>query len=160
MKIKDISPPDYLTPLLVLGGELRAKRKALGLNATATAEAAGISRVTLHRIEKGEHGVAMGAYFNVANALGLEIGVLPRKDELQIANLHEGWIPARIRLEDYPQLKLLAWQVHGVESLTPMEALGFYKRNQRHMDEKNLLPHERALIDSLSFALDNGDANI
>ena len=156
MKIKDFPAPDYFTPLLAMGVDLRAKRKQMGLNATATAEAAGISRVTLHRIEKGELGVAMGAYFNVAKALGLEVGVLPKKDELQRANLHEGWIPARIRLEDYPQLKLLAWQVHGVDTLTPVEALGIYQRNKRHIDEKNITPNERALMDALSLALGNG----
>ena len=160
MNIKDLPALDYYTPLLALGVGLRAKRKQLGLYATATAEAAGISRVTLHRIEKGEPGVAMGAYFNVAKALGLEVGVLPKEEVLQIANLHDGWIPARIRLEDYPQLKLLAWQVHGVDTLTPVEALGVYKRNKRHIDEKNTSPNERALMDALSLALDNGDTGI
>jgi hypothetical protein len=34
-----------------------------------------------------------------------------------------GWIPARVRLADYPQRKQLAWQVHGVDELPTAEAL-------------------------------------
>ena len=40
--------------LVTLGAAVRQRRKALRLSAVATAEAAGISRPTLHRIEKGE----------------------------------------------------------------------------------------------------------
>jgi len=39
---------------------LAEKRKALRVSATVAAEAAGMSRVTLHRIEKGEPSVTMG----------------------------------------------------------------------------------------------------
>ena len=39
--------------LQALGAQIRAQRKALGVSATVIAEAAGVSRVTLHRIEKG-----------------------------------------------------------------------------------------------------------
>ena len=42
-----------LTRLQELGAQIRARRKALGVSATAAAESAGMSRVTLHRIEKG-----------------------------------------------------------------------------------------------------------
>ena len=58
------SPPSAaqtLSELKALGAQLRAQRKALKVNATVAAEAAGISRVTLHRIEKGEPSVTMGA---------------------------------------------------------------------------------------------------
>ena len=53
-------------------------------------------------------------------------------------------------------MKQLAWQVQGVDALTPREALGIYERNWRHLDEAALLPHERQLIDALRLAL--GDA--
>ena len=35
-----------------------------------------MSRVTLHRIEKGEPAVAIGAYLNARVALGLDFGIL------------------------------------------------------------------------------------
>ena len=57
--------------LQALGAQIRAQRKALRLSATVTAEAAGLSRVTLHRIEKGEPSVTMGAWCNTMAALGL-----------------------------------------------------------------------------------------
>jgi len=59
--------------LRYLGEEVRKKRKALRISATAAAEAAGMSRVTWHRIEKGEPSVTMGAYLNAMAALGLEL---------------------------------------------------------------------------------------
>ncbi len=69
----------------------------------------------------------------------------------------EGWIPARIHLADYPQLKQLAWQVHGTDELTPAEALSIYERNWRHVDANALEPRERQLIDALRTAL--GETN-
>ena len=48
--------------LIALGKRIRAHRKARRISATTAAEAAGMSRVTLHRIEKGEPSVTMGAY--------------------------------------------------------------------------------------------------
>jgi hypothetical protein len=64
-----------------------------------------------------------------------------------------GWIPARIRLAEYPQLKQLAWQVQGAGELTPREALGIYERNWRHLDFPALEPRERDLVDSLRTVL-------
>ena len=65
----------------------------------------------------------------------------------------EGWIPARVRLAEYPALKQLAWQVQGTDFLTPREALSIYERNWRHLDEQALQDHERSLIDALRSAL-------
>ncbi len=62
--------------LSALGKQIRAHRKALRITATSTAEAAGISRVTLHRIENGEPSVTMGAYLNALAALGLDFGII------------------------------------------------------------------------------------
>jgi transcriptional regulator with XRE-family HTH domain len=71
--------PDPATKLLkALGEQIRTRRKSLRISATAAAEAAGLSRVTLHRIEKGEPAVTMGAYLHVMGALGMELGVLPK----------------------------------------------------------------------------------
>lgn len=141
--------------LQALGGQIRARRKALGISATAVAEAAGLSRVTLHRIEKGEPAVTVGAWLNAMDALGLALG-LQRPADVPPTTAgadRKGWLPARIALADYPQLRALAWQVHGTDTLTPAEALGIYERNARHLDAQALKPAEQDLIDALRTAL-------
>lgn len=141
--------------LIALGKQIRAHRKALRISATTAAEAAGMSRVTLYRIECGEPSVTMGAYCNAMLALGMNFGII-KSTELASAVLNEGredWIPSRIHLSDYPQLKQLAWQVHGTDELTPMEALSIYERNWRHVDEEALEPRERQLVEALRIGL-------
>ena len=143
--------------LAAIGLQIRAKRKALKINATVAAEASGISRVTLYRIEHGEPSVTMGAYMNALAALGLDLSVVSSTDVAAKSMEHPPlWIPARVRLADYPQLKQLAWQVHGTEELTPAEALSIYERNVRHLDIQALEPAERMLIDALRVALGDG----
>lgn len=141
--------------LAAIGAQIRAHRKALHISATAAAEAAGMSRITLHRIEKGEPSVTMGAYLNAMAALALDFGIIPAAAPLaQLAEeARTGWLPARIRLADYPQLKQLAWQVQGADELTPREALGIYERNWRHLDLPALEPRERDLVDTLRQVL-------
>jgi transcriptional regulator with XRE-family HTH domain len=142
--------------LQALGAQIRAQRKALRLSATVTAEAAGVSRVTLHRIEKGEASVAVGAWCNALAALGLSLqarsAMDARADRAQRAD-RVGWIPARVALADYPQLKSLAWQVHGTDTLTPFEALDIYERNARHLDLQAMSADEQALLQALRQAL-------
>jgi transcriptional regulator with XRE-family HTH domain len=146
--------------LVALGNRIRAQRKAMGINATTLAEAAGMSRVTLHRIEKGEASVTMGAYLNAIAALGLDFGIIEDVDQGRPSNDLKGLIPARIKLADYPQLKKLAWQVQGVDALTPSEALSIYERNWRHLDVKALEPHEQQLIDALQLGLGEIDKDV
>jgi len=144
--------------LTLLGGEIRLHRKALKVTATATAEAAGLSRVTLHRIEKGEPSVSMAAYMSVIHALGLDFAVFP-VDELiskDAGARRKGWIPAQVIVSDYPQLKQLAWQIHAATRLTPVEALNLYERNWRHLDLQNMEPNERDLVDALQLAFGKG----
>lgn len=138
--------------LIALGGQIRAHRKALRISATTAAEAAGMSRVTLHRIEKGEPSVTMGAYLMAMAVLAMNFGMIESVANSPTVD-RTGWIPARINLSDYPQLKQLAWQVHGAGGLTPTEALSIYERNWRHIDEKSLEPHEQQLIDALRSGL-------
>ena len=79
--------------LSALGGRIRAQRKKLKLNATVAAEAAGMSRITWHRIEKGEPTVTMGAWFNAVTVLGLTLDI----PETEITGTdRRGWIPARL----------------------------------------------------------------
>lgn len=154
--------PDLIGAAITLGSQIRARRKALGVSAVVAAESAGMSRVTWHRIEKGEPSVTMGAWLSAAATLGLmlqapfQLQEKPAQYSLasQDDDVHEGWLPARVRLDDYPQLKQLAWQIHGVDALTPVEALGIYERNWRHLDEEALQPHERQLIAALRLAFD------
>ena len=139
--------------LQALGEQIRARRKALRLSATVTAEAAGLSRVTLHRIEKGEPSVTMGAWCNAMAALGMDLQAHTGTQEPAATPDRAGWIPARVALADYPQLRALAWQVHGTDTLTPAEALGIYERNARHLDMEAMPAHERALLEALRLAL-------
>lgn len=147
------TPRNVADTLVALGNRIRARRKVMQINATTLAEAAGMSRVTLHRIEKGEASVTMGAYLNALAALGLDFGIIEDVDAGRPHDDLEGLIPARIHLADYPQLMKLAWQVQGVDSLTPSEALSIYKNNWRHLDVKALQPHEQQLIDALQLGL-------
>jgi transcriptional regulator with XRE-family HTH domain len=144
--------------LIALGQQIRAHRKALRISATTAAEAAGMSRVTLHRIEKGEPAVTMGGYINAMTVLGLDFGLVTPSESIESHRAvdREGWIPARITLVDYPQLKQLAWQVQGADILSPKEAWDIYERNWRHLDEQALGLHEQQLIDALRLAFERG----
>lgn len=136
-----------------LGAQIRARRKQMGISAAAAAESAGISRVTWYRVEKGEPSVAVAAYANAARALGMvwqfgsEKGTPPHDSAAP-----EGWLPARIPVASYPELRKLAWQVSDGGVLTPREALSIYERNARHLDMPALTPRERALIAALRIA--------
>src|SRR5574343_1679417 len=102
----------------------------------------------------------MGAYLNVLAALGMNFSAADagKAPAGNAADDMAGWLPARVRLAEYPQLKQLAWQVQGVDELTPREALGIYERNARHLDDAALLPRERNLIAALRQAFGDADA--
>ncbi len=120
-----------------------------------------MSRVSVHRIEQGEPSVTMGAYLNVLAAIGLTLSASETAAASQpnTADDRAGWLPLRIRLARYPQLKQLAWQVQGTDELTPREALGIYQRNWRHLDETELSPQERELIDALRQVFGSADGS-
>lgn len=157
-------PPELdpgTTQLQALGQQLRTRRKALRVSSTAAAEAAGMSRVTLHRIEKGEPSVAGGAWAHAMAALGMTLlarnaeGTEPAGASASPPDLAE-WIPVRVRLADYPQLKALAWQVHGTDTISPLEALSIYERNARHLEKAAMSPAEQALLRALDAGLGDG----
>lgn len=150
-----LSAEQCLAQLQALGDQIRAQRKALRVSSTAAAEAAGVSRVTLHRIEKGEPSVTIGAWCNVFAALGMALQA-QRVSEAGTGAApvdRTGWIPARIPLANYPQLQSLAWQVHGTDTLTPIEALDIYERNARHLDMAAMAADEQALLQALRLGL-------
>lgn len=138
--------------LAALGERLRAERKRLGVSVVTAAEAAGMSRVTLHRIERGEPSVTMGAYANAAAALGLALDLASPPPAAPSRTPPAG-VPQRIVLADHPQLARMAWQHQGATEVTPTEALSLYERNWRHIDQAALAPHERALIHKLVASL-------
>ncbi len=137
---------------LRLGRALRIARQALGISVTAAAESARISRVTWHRLEKGEPTVALGLLLAAARVLDMDVRLQPFQaiTEGREDAPPDQWLPLQIRLEDYPQLRQLAWQVgDGRQTLTPREALGLYERNWRHVQPALLEPREQALLDGL-----------
>ena len=134
-----------------LGEKLRRAREAQKVSAVSAAEAAGLSRPTLHRIERGEPGVAMGSWVALASALGLQLDAIDPRAAAAPAPL-----PERIRLDDFPQLKQLAWQLPGVEDVSPKEALDLYERNWRHVDVARLTSAERVLLRTLAQAFGAG----
>ncbi len=146
-----------LEPLKLVGEQIRAQRKTLKISATALSEAAGISRVTLYRIEQGEASVAVGAYAQVLDALGLKLAIEPahaqKNQEIKSLAL---WIPARIELARYPALAQLAWQVNSSAALKPLEAWGIYARNAKHLDMQAMRPEEKQLWQALKAAFDEG----
>lgn len=143
------------TRLRALGERIRAHRERQKVSATVAAEAAGMSRVTLHRIERGEPSVTMGAYLSAIDAVGLQLELRdphhPRQVAPDVASL-----PERVRLADFPQLRRLAWQLHDVDELSPADALNLYERNWRHVDRSSMETPERALVQALVDRLGGG----
>lgn len=70
--------------LSALGERLRAARLRRKFSAETVAERAGISRMTLHRMEKGDPAVTLGNYLKVLGVLRLEADLdrVARDDEL------------------------------------------------------------------------------
>jgi transcriptional regulator with XRE-family HTH domain len=143
----------FITQQLDLGAKIATHRKALGVRAQSAARSAGISRVTLHRIEKGEASVSLGAYLQVCQALGLHLGILtangeqtPHHQQPTNSVVADGF---HIRIGDYPQLTALAWQLDVNTLLSDEEARSIYERNKRFLDVKHILGQERVLMQRL-----------
>ena len=152
--IKTLSD-DAASQLAAIGQLIRQHRKSFKITANATAETADISRVTLHRIEKGEPTVSMSAYLNVVSALGLHLHLSAKTDIENATNGDNvGKLPVRLSLSDYPQLKELAWHVQGVAELSLIEAHSIYERNKRFLDIENLSDSEQELIQLLGIAFE------
>lgn len=105
---------NYSIPLPVqrtlrkLGHDIRDARLRRRIPAAVLAERASISRMTLHKLEKGEPGVSIGIVASVLFVLGLhkrldELADL-RYDELGLA-LEEEQLPKRIRRKRRKPLK-------------------------------------------------------
>lgn len=152
--------PDAVADRLkALGLRIRQARLASKVSAASAAEAAGMSRVTLTRIERGEPSVTMGAYLGLMAALGLGFAVgdaAPPDLPSAPAERNTSVPPAVIRIADYPQLSAVAWHVPGLEELTPAEARGIYERHWRHVDAGAIGPAEARLIRQLGLVVGAG----
>ncbi|HTR01205.1 MAG TPA: helix-turn-helix domain-containing protein [Candidatus Acidoferrum sp.] len=141
--------------LLDLGAAIRARRKQLGVSVVQAAAAAGMSRITWHRVEKGEASVTIGAYANAAQAVGLQLQVAAPVTTKQASMA--GVIPALIKVDAYPQLRALAWQLPADHMLTAREAWAIYDRNQRHLDLPAMNAAERELLTALQQGMGHHD---
>ena len=133
--------------LASLGQRILLQRKKLKVAAESVALAAAISRITLHRIEKGEPGVSMGAYISVIIALGLNLSIQEVAPKLNDAEEEKN--PCEIAIKDYPQLKLISWQLKDDAVLNAIEAKNMYERNQKYILFNEMTEHEKKLIKQL-----------
>ena len=77
MPRKTAPPPPTLEEILrVLGENIKLARLRRRITASMLAERAGMTRVTLRKIENGDGGVTMGAYAMVLFCLSLEKDLL------------------------------------------------------------------------------------
>ena len=150
-RIERLSSQELADRVSEIAARIKGRRKAMGVSASAASEAAGMSRVTWHRIESGQTSVTIGAWFNALAVLGLEFDLGDRSSQEAVADPSESgaFLPVSIRVGDYSQLEALAWQLSPRQTLTPQEAWDIYRRNRRHLDESTVSPRERALITAL-----------
>ena len=158
--MKDLEFKSYIQDnyLANLGQKILLQRKTLKVSADSTALASGISRITLHRIEKGEPSVSMGAYISVIEALGLHLD-LSKKDLQRHSKTENDLNLSQIAIKDYPQLKQICWQLSDDAVLTAVEAKNTYERNERHINFDGFSDKEKNLIKQLEVYFKNRIGN-
>ena len=91
-----------------LGHDIRNARRRRRIPVAILAQRASISRMTLHKVEKGEPGVAAGTYATVLFSLGMAGRLADvadaRHDAVGLA-IEEGHLPERVRLPRRNKLK-------------------------------------------------------
>jgi transcriptional regulator with XRE-family HTH domain len=157
--------------LLELGERLRNARLRRKLTASAVAAGAGVSRVTVHRAERGEPAIATGTLIKIMGVLDLagDFALLARDDRmgrlLQDSQLRPRRTsaaaaarpPQRIRIDRYPQLQQIAWHLGpSTTELGPEEAFALYERNWRHVDRGAMDAKEAALLKRLTATIGKG----
>jgi hypothetical protein len=65
-----------------------------------------------------------------------------------------------VSVADYPQLKLLAWNLTPDAELDDVQALALYEAGWRFIEPHPLTPGERALIDRLVRTVGRGVLNV
>lgn len=150
-----------------LGERLRLARLRRKLSAQAVADAAGITRVTLHRLESGSPAATLGTLAKVMDALDMASDlVLLARDDAAGHQLLDAALPPRrtsappraIRLSDLPHLhQVAAWHLPDEETtLTPEEALNLYERHWRHIDPTKITGKEATLLRQLTRTVGKG----
>lgn len=138
-----IAPQDHraLGALADLGGHIKQLRKSHNLSAQSLASIAGISRVTLHRVESGEPGVAAGAYAAVLAALGSTLAATGQSVDFAL--------PSYVYVDDYPVLRSMSWQLREGILITPAEAWQIYSRHSDLLDTSVVALQEARLLRAL-----------
>ena len=98
---KFLPPPAAKRTVKKLGLDIKDARLRRGLPASIIAERAGISKPPMVKVEKGDHGVSIGIYASVLQALGLLDGLTdiadPKNDPTGSATSLER-LPKRVHL--------------------------------------------------------------
>ena len=93
LSIKYFRYMDATTLLSRFGSAMRRLRLQRGLTQAALAKRAGIPRLKVIQVERGDDSVSIGAYAQIAIALGAEFNLLPAKrptlDEVRELIAHE-----------------------------------------------------------------------
>jgi transcriptional regulator with XRE-family HTH domain len=112
--------------LIQLGERLRLARLRRRVGVDVLAAAAGVSRVTVFRVEKGAPSVALGAYARVMEALGLaqDLGLVAREDSAG-RQLQDQQLAPRRTARSAPQPS------PEVQRASPEELWAFKRKNQR-----------------------------
>lgn len=153
---------DHLQQLwTTVSDRVRDARLRRNLTAEQVAREAGITRVTLNRLEKGDPSVTVATFLRVLDSLQLSGDIAGVAEDSANRTVGERLpprrLPAAIRLDAYPQLREIAWHLAADrQTVTPEEALELYERNWRHVDQERLQPKERALIKRLTDTVGMG----
>lgn len=86
--------------LAVLGLEIAGARRRRRMTMVELAERAGVTRVTLRNVERGDPGVAVGTMFEVAGLVGIDLfGVRPTELPALVRRSQDrlALLPARVR---------------------------------------------------------------
>lgn len=65
-----------------------------------------------------------------------------------------------LRLDDFQQLRLIAWNLRGENTIEEKDAFGIYERNWRWVDQTHLDEREKALITRLTNEYGHGVMNV
>ncbi|RJL51950.1 hypothetical protein [Pectobacterium carotovorum] len=65
-----------------------------------------------------------------------------------------------IKVADYPQMKACAWYLAPEAQFNEREALDFYERNWKYIEQAKLTVDEKQLIERLAKEIGNGFLNV